>query len=123
MLIASLHAMFSLVTGFFMLRTYALWNHNKVILAVMLSTFTVSHPQYPGFHIDIVSGSGCGVRSFCLWCHCDCTMYVVLLTAHPAIVLTIFISQLLPARSLALQAVTSPLEVPCCSCLFFCWLY
>ena len=39
----SLCGWFFISPGFFILRTYALWNNNKVILAVMLSTFAVNN--------------------------------------------------------------------------------
>jgi hypothetical protein len=42
-----IHAPDPIYSVFFMLRTYALWNNNKVILVLMLSTFIVSPMLWP----------------------------------------------------------------------------
>lgn len=62
---------------FFILRTYALWDNNKVVLAAMLSTFAVGRRvrNVVAFMWNTVPGHNCGIHGFPLFCHCGCTVY------------------------------------------------
>jgi hypothetical protein len=63
--------------GFFILRTYALWNHNRIVLAAMLFFLLVSSMTCSLHALDFMHESGCYYincqHNLCRYC--DRTMY------------------------------------------------
>jgi hypothetical protein len=66
-------------TGFFVLRTYALWNNNRILLKAMLSTLFVS--STPSTHPSLILINRSGCRRIILYHHfysyCDLILFVL----------------------------------------------
>jgi len=72
------HVPDSMHAGFFILRTHALWNNNRVVLAAMLFFFVVSPMPLRTHARDLMHDSGYhhSIHHSSIRQQCCCTMYI-----------------------------------------------
>jgi hypothetical protein len=106
--------------GFFILRTYALWNNNRIVLVAVLSAFFVSHMRTP--HPSSCPSKATIVSSISLLLVAGATSDG--LCSHFSLTIILFtifapLSQSWLARSQASQAASGTLMLSNSSCLLF----